>query len=109
MQNEYGLSAWKVIVGVEILNTGGGLSVDDITNEEQATFVARTMTPWVPWAGKGSDPNVVRSVPGGTDGLFFGTGQADPATSVIPTIDGNVIDAYKQWAGIGAGTEWPNP
>ena len=33
VQNEYGLSAWKAIIGCEILNTGGGLSVDDITNE----------------------------------------------------------------------------
>jgi len=29
--NEYGVSAYKALIGVEILNTGGGLSVDDIT------------------------------------------------------------------------------
>ena len=51
VQNEYGLSAFMVIIGVEILNEGGGLSVDDITNEEQTTFVARGKTPWIPWTG----------------------------------------------------------
>jgi len=34
-QNEYGITAWMAILGIEILNEGGGLSVDDITNEEQ--------------------------------------------------------------------------
>lgn len=48
-QNEYGLAAWMAILGVEILNEGGGLSVDDITNEEQCTYVCRTKTPWIPW------------------------------------------------------------
>lgn len=47
-QNEYGLSAFMVIVGLEILNEGGGLSVDDITNEEQMTYVARGKSPWIP-------------------------------------------------------------
>lgn len=47
-QNEYGLSAFMVIIGLEILNEGGGLSVDDITNEEQMTYVARGKSPWIP-------------------------------------------------------------
>ena len=98
-QNEYGLSAWKVIIGVEILNTGGGLSVDDITNEEQATFVARTMTPWVPWTGQTQTQDTVQ-VPGGETGLFYGTGTPSPDESVIPTLSDGVIDAYKEWAGI---------
>jgi len=46
-QNEYGLSSFMVIVGLEVLNEGGGLSVDDITNEEQMTYVARGKSPWV--------------------------------------------------------------
>lgn len=50
-QNEYGMAAFMVIIGVEVLNEGGGLSVDDITNEEQTTFVARAKTPWIPWTG----------------------------------------------------------
>jgi len=36
------------IYGVEILNEGTGMSVDDIVNESQMTFVARHVTPWVP-------------------------------------------------------------
>jgi len=48
-QNEYGLAAWMAILGIEILNEGGGLSVDDITNEEQCTYVCRSKTPWIPW------------------------------------------------------------
>ena len=36
------------IYGVEILNSGAGLSVDDIVNEQQCTFVARTLSQWVP-------------------------------------------------------------
>lgn len=47
-QNEYGQMAIQRIFGVEILNAGAGLSVDDIVNETQATFVARSMTQWAP-------------------------------------------------------------
>ena len=46
--NEYGNAASMRIYGVEILNQGAGMSVDDIVNEEQSTFVARHVTPWVP-------------------------------------------------------------
>jgi hypothetical protein len=35
------------IFGVEILNSGGGNSIDDAVNEQQATFVARSVEPWV--------------------------------------------------------------
>lgn len=45
-QNEYGQMAVKRIYGVEILNSGEGMSIDDIVNERQATFVARTIGPW---------------------------------------------------------------
>lgn len=46
--NEYGNTASMRIYGVEILNEGSGMSVDDIVNESQMTFVARHVTPWVP-------------------------------------------------------------
>ena len=49
MERNDGLAAWMAILGIEILNEGGGLSVDDITNEEQATYVCRSKTPWIPW------------------------------------------------------------
>lgn len=44
--NEYGHAARMMIVGVEIMNTGSGLSVDDITTDESCTFVATSMIPW---------------------------------------------------------------
>jgi len=47
-QNEYGRSSSSAVIGVEIINEGGGLSVDDITNEQQMTYIAITKTPWVP-------------------------------------------------------------
>lgn len=47
-QNEYGQAAWSAIIGVEIINEGGGISMDDLTNERQATFIALHRTPWMP-------------------------------------------------------------
>jgi len=47
-QNEYGQAAWSAIIGVEIINEGGGISMDDLTNERQATFIALHRTPWTP-------------------------------------------------------------
>lgn len=43
--NEYGASACARIYGVEILNEGYGVSIDDSVSEMQATFVARGITP----------------------------------------------------------------
>jgi hypothetical protein len=45
--NEYGASAASRIYGVEILNEGWGNSIDDAVNEMQATFVARSVEPWM--------------------------------------------------------------
>lgn len=39
--NEYGQSSQMTIFGVEILNEGMGMSVDDITTEKACTFIAR--------------------------------------------------------------------
>lgn len=41
--NEYGQSSELRIYGVEILNEGMGLSIDDITTEKSCTFVARAL------------------------------------------------------------------
>lgn len=46
--NEYGQLATMALYGVEILNEGSGLSIDDIVNESQMTFVARSLTHWIP-------------------------------------------------------------
>lgn len=39
--NEYGQSSKMTLFGVEILNEGMGMSVDDITTEKACTFIAR--------------------------------------------------------------------
>jgi hypothetical protein len=46
--NEYGLVAQMSLRGVEILNEGSGMSIDDIVTEQQMTFVAREINPWRP-------------------------------------------------------------
>jgi hypothetical protein len=52
--NESGGSMWMAILGVELLNEGAGLSIDDIVNETQMTFVAKSIVSWQPKA-KGQD------------------------------------------------------
>jgi hypothetical protein len=44
--NEYGALAVMKIFGVEILNEGYGISIDDLVSEQQMTYVARTVKPW---------------------------------------------------------------
>jgi hypothetical protein len=44
--NEYGALAVMRIFGVEILNEGYGISIDDLVSEQQMTYVARTILPW---------------------------------------------------------------
>lgn len=41
MANEYGSRGVLVIYGVELLNEGGGFSVDNVSSEKAYTFVAR--------------------------------------------------------------------
>jgi hypothetical protein len=43
--NEYGAMAGAKIFGIEILNEGTGVSIDDTVTETQATFVARSIEP----------------------------------------------------------------
>ena len=43
--NEYGAMCASKILGIEILNEGSGISVDDAVTESQATFVARGIEP----------------------------------------------------------------
>ena len=44
--NEVGAATCMKIFGVEILNEGSGVSIDDAVTEMQATFVARYVEPW---------------------------------------------------------------
>lgn len=55
--NEYGTAATMRIYGVEILNEGTGMSIDDLVSEKQCTFVARTISPWTPANPSWKDPN----------------------------------------------------
>jgi hypothetical protein len=41
--NEYGQSSTMTLYGVEILNEGMGMSIDDITTEKACTFIARAL------------------------------------------------------------------
>jgi len=45
--NEYGAQATMRIYGVELLNENSGVSIDDIVTEQQYTYIARSITPWV--------------------------------------------------------------
>ncbi len=44
--NELGAATAMKIFGVEILNEGSGVSIDDAVTEMQATFIARFVEPW---------------------------------------------------------------
>lgn len=46
--NEYGHMAVMREFGLEVMNEGCGVSVDDIQTEQQHTYLARTMIPWTP-------------------------------------------------------------
>ena len=50
--NENGAATAMKIFGVEILNEGSGISIDDAVQEMQATFVARAIEPWQAVASK---------------------------------------------------------
>lgn len=53
--NEYGALAVMRIFGVELLNEGYGVSIDDIVSEMQHTYVARTIIGWTPVFGPNLD------------------------------------------------------
>lgn len=46
--NEYGNISVMHILGVELINEGSGVSIDDIVTETQMTFVARAILGWRP-------------------------------------------------------------
>jgi hypothetical protein len=53
--NEVGAATCMRIYGVEILNEGSGVSIDDAVTEMQATFVARYVDPWHAVTDQGVD------------------------------------------------------
>lgn len=44
--NEYGALAIMKILGVELMNNGYGISVDDIVSEHSYTYIAHGLLPW---------------------------------------------------------------
>jgi hypothetical protein len=71
-QNEYGRAASSAVIGVEIINEGGGISVDDITNEQQMTYIAITKMPWIPLTPQGPAESLFGRI-----------------TSITPTLNNN--------------------
>lgn len=59
--NEYGALAVMRIYGVEILNEGYGVSIDDIVSEQQMTYVARTLIGWRPVGNGLTTPSLLGS------------------------------------------------
>lgn len=57
--NEYGHLAIMKILGVELLNQGYGVSVDDIVSEHSYTFVASGIMPWTTQGVHASMENVI--------------------------------------------------
>ena len=51
--NEYGNVSAMHILGVELINEGSGVSIDDIVTETQMTFVARAIIGWRPISQEG--------------------------------------------------------
>jgi hypothetical protein len=45
--NEYGSLAIMKILGCELMNSGYGVSIDDIVSEHSYTYIAHGMLPWV--------------------------------------------------------------
>jgi hypothetical protein len=44
--NEYGAVASMQILGIELLNSGYGVSIDDIVSEHSYTYIAHSILPW---------------------------------------------------------------
>ena len=44
--NEYGMLAIMKITGIELMNQGYGVSIDDIVSEHSYTYIATGIVPW---------------------------------------------------------------
>ena len=54
MVDTQGAAAAMSLIGVEIMNEGGGYTVDDLTNQTAYTFVAKALRPLIPVGVNGS-------------------------------------------------------
>ena len=57
--NEYGALAAMKILGVELMNSGYGVSIDDIVSEHSYTYLATGMVPWSPQGSGGIHPEML--------------------------------------------------
>jgi hypothetical protein len=76
--NEYGHGMTMELRGCEILNIGSGISVDDITTDENMTFVCRTVLPWRPLRFRTPKEGYA---PGEADPLAFSNATAAAASA----------------------------
>lgn len=60
--NEYGNISAMHLLGVEFINEGCGISIDDIVTESQFTFVARGIVGWRPLRQGGGNVDVKEDV-----------------------------------------------
>jgi hypothetical protein len=58
--NEYGALAIMKVLGVELMNSGYGVSVDDIVSEHSFTYIAHGM---LPWTSQGIHPDMENANP----------------------------------------------
>jgi len=58
--NEYGALSIMKILGVELMNSGYGVSVDDIVSEHSFTYIAHGM---LPWTSQGVHPDMLNANP----------------------------------------------
>ena len=61
--NEYGALAIMKILGVELMNSGYGVSVDDIVSEHSFTYIAHAMLPWTAQGVNGLHTDMVNVNP----------------------------------------------
>lgn len=61
--NEYGALSIMKILGVELMNSGYGVSVDDIVSEHSFTYIAHAMLPWTAQGVNGMHPDMVNANP----------------------------------------------
>jgi len=53
--NEYGALAIMKILGVELMNNGSGISIDDMVSEHSYTYMAHGL---IPWTSQGMHPDM---------------------------------------------------
>ena len=102
--NDFGQLSIMRLYGVDFLNEGAGLSVDDIVNETQMTFVCRYISSWRPVALAGSlsasglgNIDVNTTTPLGT-AQFVPIGNANTGTYYTPSAEA------LRWPGATIGT-----